>query len=222
MRTYVRLGIVGGLVAGFAVAAVAQVPPNAPPPAQPGQPAQPAQPGPWNRQMYRTEIDNPDRAAAIRAQIEARWGQRIQSELGLTDPQMERLRTSTRANEDRHRESNRREADLMRGVMDQLRPGVAANADSLGRMLDAIATIRVQRAQSDQQELRELGQFLTPVQRARLLLMRRQLMDRVDQIRRDGMGPGMGQGMGPGMGRAGRAPMMRPPRVRPDSQSPIE
>jgi hypothetical protein len=211
MRTYVRLGIVGVLVAGCAVAAVAQVPPNAPAPA-----GQPAQPGPWNRQMMRRGMQNPDRAAAIRAQIEERWGQRIQQELGLTDPQMERLRTSTRANEDRHRDFNQREADLMRGVMEQLRPGVAANADSLGRMLDAIAGIRVQRAQSDQQELRELGQFLNPVQRARLLLMRRQLMDRVDQIRR-GAGMGMGAGMGPGM-QQGMQPGMMMPRVRRDSQ----
>ncbi len=105
MRTYVRLGIVGGLVAGFAVAAVAQVPPNAP---QPAQPSQPAQPGPWNRQMMRRGMQNPDRAAAIRAQIEERWGQRIQAELGLNDQQMERLRTSTRANEERHRDFNQR------------------------------------------------------------------------------------------------------------------
>lgn len=212
MRTYVRLGIVAGLVAGFAVAAVAQVPPNAPQPAQPGQPGQP---GPWNRQMMRRGMQNPDRAAAIRAQIEERWGQRIQAELGLNDQQMERLRTSTRANEERHRDFNQREADLMRGVMEQLRPGVAANSDSLGRMLEGIAGVRVQRAQSDQQELRELGQFLNPVQRARLLLMRRQLMDRVDQIRR-GAGMGVGAGMGPGM-----QPMMRPgmmPGARRDSQ----
>jgi hypothetical protein len=210
MRTYVRLGIVGGLVAGFAAGAVAQVPPNAPPAGQP------AQPGPWNRRMAGPGMQNSDRAAAIRAQIEERWGQRIQAELALTDQQMERLRTATRANEDRHRDFNRREADLMRGVMEQLRPGVAANADSLGRALDAIAGIRVQRAQSDQQELRDLGQFLNPVQRARLLLMRRQLMDRVDQIRR-GAGAGMGPGMNGAMGRGGRPGMMMRP-ARPDSQ----
>jgi len=213
MRTYARLAIMGAIVAGFAVGAVAQVPPGAP--AQPGQPGAPGQ---WNRRMARQPLQNPDRAAAIRAQIEERWGQRIQTELGLTDQQMDRLRAATRANEDRHRDFNRREADLMRGVMEQLKPGVAANQDSLGRTLDALAGIRVQRAQSDQQELRELGQFLNPVQRARLLLMRRQLMDRIDQIRRGvgpGMGPGQGGGMRPGM-------MMPPPLPRRDSQPEID
>jgi hypothetical protein len=208
MKTFSRLAIVGVIVAGFAVGAVAQVPP--PTPAQPGQPGAA---GAWNRRMPRQALQNPDRAAAIRAQIEERWGQRIQTELGLTDQQMERLRTATRGNEDRHRDFNRREADLLRGVMEQLRPGVAANQDSLGRTLDALAGIRVQRAQSDQQELRELGQFLNPVQRARLLMMRRQLMDRIDQIRR-GEGPGINQGLGGGM----RPGMMMPPPARRDSQ----
>ena len=211
MRTYTRLALVGALVAGFAVAAVAQAPPTAPPPS-----GQQAPGGAWNRGMARGDRQDPDRVAAIRAQIEARWGQQIQAQLGLTDQQMERLRTATRANEDRHRDFNRREADLMRGVMDQLKPGVAANADSLGRTLDAIAAIRVQRAQSDQQELRDLGQFLNPVQRARLLVMRRRLTDRVEQIRRDG-----GMGMGGGMGRGGRPGMMMRP-ARPDSQPQME
>jgi hypothetical protein len=212
MRTYLRLAVVSVVVTGFAVAAVAQVPPAAP--AQPGPPDAAGQ---WNRRMARQALQNPDRAAAIRAQIEERWGQRIQTELGLTDPQMERLRTATRANEDRHRDFNRREADLMRAVMEQLKPGVAANQDSLGRTLDALAGIRVQRAQSDQQELRELGQFLNPVQRARLLMMRRQLMDRIDQIRR-GAGPAFNQAPGGGM----RPGMMMPPPARRDSQPEIE
>ena len=203
MRVYVRLGIVGLFVAGLAVGAVAQVPPGAPDTTRP-------RPGAFNRRMVRQRVQNPDRAAAIRAQIEERWGQRIQTELALSDQQMDRLRTVTRSNEDRHRDFDRREADLMRGMMEQLRPGVAANQDSLGRMLDALAGVRVQRAQSDQQELRDLGQFLNPVQRARLLLMRRTLMNRIEQIRR-GAGFGLGQGR-PGPG----GMMLRPARA--DSQ----
>jgi len=213
MRTYVRLGIVGAMVAGFVAGAVAQVPQASPPAGQP------AAPGQFNRQMARRGAPNADRAAAIRAQIEERWGQRVQAELGLTDQQMDRLRTAQRANQDRHRDLNQREADLIRGVMDQLRPGVAANSDSLNRALDGIAAIRVQRAQAEQQELRDLSQFLNPVQRARLMLMRQQLMNRIDQIRRGGapgMGAGFGQGMGPGG--PGMGPGMMPPRVRRDSQ----
>jgi hypothetical protein len=84
-------------------------------------------------------------------------------------------------------------------------------------MLDGIATLRVQRAQSEQQELRELGQFLNPLQRAQLLVMRQQMRNRIETIRHggeagQGMGPGMGggQGMGPGMGGPGMGPGMGP------------
>jgi hypothetical protein len=76
-----------------------------------------------------------------------------------------------------------REEDLRRAVGEQLKPGVAANADSLGRLLDGIAANHVARAQEEQQELRELAQFLTPVQRARLLIMRQRLVQNVQAIR---------------------------------------
>ena len=215
MRVAVRLGIVAALVLGFAAGAMAQNPPRQPAqPGQPGQPAQPGQPGApgaMQGRMMRQGMQNPDRLAMVRAQIEERFGQRIQAELGLNDQQMERLRAAGRANEDRQRETNRREGDLFRAVVEQLRPGVAANQDSLGRMLDGIAALRVQRAQSEQQELRELAQFLNPLQRAQLLLMRRQLMERINAIRGGDMAPGMGRGMGPEM-----APGVRPPNRPPE------
>lgn len=208
MRTYVRLGLVGALVAGFAVGAVAQGPPNAPPPAGQAGPQ-----GPMERRMMRQERQNPDRAAMMRAQIEERFGQAIRNQLGLNDQQMDRLRAATRANEDRHRDFNRREADMFRAAMEQMKPGVAARQDSLAHLLDGIAALRVQRAQSDQQELRELAQFLNPLQRVQLLMMRRNLMNRVQQIRR-----GAGMGMGAGMEGPGRPGMMTSPPARPDSQ----
>jgi len=207
VKIAIRLGVVAVMVLACVAAAVAQNPP-----------AQ-AQHQRQQEQMQRQRMQNPERAAQMRAQIEARFGQRVQQELGLTDQQMERLRTAARANEDRMRDLNRRDEDMHRAVMDQLRPGVAANQDSLGRLLDGIAAARVQRAQSEQQEMRELGQFLNPVQRARLLMMRHQLAQRVNQIRAGGapgMMPGMapgGPGM-PGMG-GGMRPGMRP--AAPDS-----
>jgi len=209
MKVALRLGFVAALVLGLAAGAVAQNPPP---------PSAPLAPGPMNRRMMRPQGQNPDQAAMIRAQIEERFGQAIRNRLGLNDQQMERLRTVARANEDRQRDFNEREADMFRAVMDQMKPGVAANQDSMGRMLDGIATLRVQRAQSEQQELRELGQFLNPLQRAQLLVMRRQMMNRIEAIRRGGeggpaMGPGMGggQGMGPGMGQGqGMGPGMGP------------
>ena len=217
MKVVFRVGIVAAMVLGLAAGAVAQNPPQ--------QPTVPMAPGQMNDRMMRRQGQDPDRAAMIRAQIEERFGQAIRNRLGLNDQQMERLRTVSRTNEDRHRDFNQREADMFRAVMDQMKPGVAANQDSMGRMLDGIAALRVQRAQSDQQELRELGQFLNPLQRAQLLVMRQQMMNRVDAIRRGGaeaggMGPGMGggPGMGPGAGQGMGPGQVRRPRMTRDSQ----
>ncbi len=147
-------------------------------------------------------------------QIQERFGRRVQDELGLNDQQMDRLRQASRTNEDRHRELQRREEDMHRAVVAQLQPGVAANQDSLGRLLDAITANHVARAQLEQQEVRDLAAFLTPVQRARLLMMRRALMDQMERVR-GRMAP-----MQPGMERQRRGMMPGPngPPPRPDDQ----
>jgi hypothetical protein len=122
------------------------------------------------------------RAEQLRMQIEERFARRVQTELGLSDQQMERLRATERSSRERRQALEQREIELRRAVGDQLQPGVAADADSLGRLLDAIAANHVARARNEQQEMQDLAQFLDPVQRARLLVMRQQLMARVQAI----------------------------------------
>ncbi len=187
MRQYVGALALGLMVAGTLAA---QNPPAQP---QAADSTMPARFGPGQRGMFR-----PARAQQLRMQIEERFGQRVQAELGLTDQQMDRLRSSERASRDRRLAFADREQDLRRAVGDQLKPGVAANADSLNRLLDAIAQNHVARAQEEQQELRELGQFLTPVQRARLLIMRQRFMQNVQAIREGRWNPPAGRPGFPG------------------------
>ncbi len=143
----------------------------------------------------------------LRVQIEERWGRMVQTELGLNDQQMDRVRTAERANQDRQIDLGRREEDLHRAVRDQLQPGVAANNDALTRSLDELAAIRVQRAQSDQQLLRDIA-FLTPVQRARYFIMAQRFRDRIQALKQGGPPAGMAPAMRPGA--QPRQPMRRP------------
>lgn len=142
----------------------------------------------------------PARLMQLRQQIEERFGQMVQNQLNLTDQQMDRVRQAMRANQDRRRDFDRREMDLHRAIGRQLQPGVAANNDSLNRMLDQLVQIRAQRAQSDQQFMRDLS-FLTPVQRARFMVMLHRFEQRVREVRGR-----MGQPNQPGR------PMMQPRR----------
>jgi len=148
---------------------------------------------------------DPERMRQLRAQVEERWGAMVQQELHLTDQQMDRVRTAARAHQDRKRDLMRRRMDLERGIQRQMQPGVAANNDSLSRMLEGMGRMRVEDAQSDEQLNRDLS-FLTPVQRVRFFMMQRRFEERLREIRQNRMG---GQG-GPG-GPAG-APGMRPGR----------
>ena len=122
------------------------------------------------------------RAEMLRAQIEERFGQMVQSELQLTDPQMQQVRQAIRANQDRRIALMRREQDYRRAIARQMQPGEAANADSVARMTDAVSHLRVEKAESDDQLVKDLA-FLPPVKRARLLNMMQRFEERVREIR---------------------------------------
>jgi hypothetical protein len=152
----------------------AQNPPPAPPDSD-------AMQGPYLDQ--RPGMMGGARAEALRVQIEERFAQRVKVQLGLNDQQLDRLRAAVRADRDRRLHVRDREQDLRRALAEQMRPGIAANQDSVARLLDALATNHVARDQLEQLEQQELSQFLTPVQRSQLLFMRQQLQQRIQTIR---------------------------------------
>jgi hypothetical protein len=163
----------------------------------------------------------PDTAEAerLRAQIEDRFSQRVQEELRLTPDQAAKLRGSQERFGARRRALLRAQMERRRALEDQMQPGVAANADSVRRLMDGNQAGRAELLKVEQDEDREMAGYLTPVQRARYQRMREQFMRRVAEMReqrRGGrMGPGMGGGAGP---QGGRRPGMGPggrPRRRP-------
>jgi hypothetical protein len=141
--------------------------------------------------------------------VERRFGQMVQQELQLTEPQMEQLRGAMRAHQERRRELGQRQQAVNQAIRFQMRPGIAADRDSLARLLDAQTHLRVEHVQQEEQLERDLG-FLTPVQRARFMQMMRTFEQRIQEIRMRQMR--QGQGMGPGPGQFGPRPDQRPMR----------
>ncbi len=179
-----------------------------PPPRPPGDSLQPA-PEP----MGPMQDPMDPRAQQLRLQVEERFGRMVQADLQLDEQQMQRLRQAMRANQDRRRDLNRREMDIQREIMRELRPGEAADDARLNRLLAEQAQLRTQRAQSDEQFVRDL-EFMPPPKRARFLLMARRFEMRMQDIIRERQGRG---GMQPGRpdrpvqpGRPGMAPGARP------------
>lgn len=144
-------------------------------------------------------------AAELRTMIEQRFSQRVQQELKLTNEQTAKLRNTQERFGPRRRALMRQQMEQRQALEDQMQPGVAANQDSVRKLMDALTTGRLEMVRIQQEENRELNGFLTPVQQVRYNLMRERFMQRVGEMRREGRG--MGRGRGQGMG--GRAPRRR-------------
>jgi hypothetical protein len=126
---------------------------------------------------------DPVRAERVRRMVEERFALQVKEQLGLTDDQAGRLRGAMAGIAGKRRDMERQERDLRQALNRQLRPGVAADADSVARLVDGLTEQRVAYAETFREEMREVAAILTPVQRGQYLLLRDRLMQRVQEIR---------------------------------------
>lgn len=124
--------------------------------------------------------DRPSRQQLMQ-QIEQRFMTRATEQLGLDAEQAERLRSTVTHFAIERRRLEQRERDVKRGLNGQLRPGVAADQDSLLVLLDGLLETRTAYIQSFRDELAEMADYLDPVQRAQYVMLRERLLE---QIRR--------------------------------------
>lgn len=130
----------------------------------------------------------------LRQQVEERFSERVRQELGLSDDQAEKLRATSREFALKRRDLFREDRRTRLALGEQMRPGTAADQDSVARLTEKIGQSRSDLSRSYQDEL-EAMTFLTPVQRARYFQLRERLLERVRdaQSRRQGMTPRAGR-----------------------------
>jgi len=114
---------------------------------------------------------------------------RLREALRLTDDQAAKLKATQQRFGDQRRAIMERQHQLGEALRGQLQPGVAANADSLRKLLDAQEQNEAALAQLRRDQNREMAGYLSPLQRARLSLMRQHFARM-----------GRGRGAGPGEG----------------------
>lgn len=160
-------------------------------------------------------VASDDTAAAemLREEIERRFAERVRTNLGLSNDQVSRLEATQQRFAPRRRALVREYVETERALRRQMRPGVAANPDSVRVYLDAQQRIRAQQLELERDEDRELAAYLTPVQRAQFHQMRRNLQTFVNRVREGRQGR-MG-GDRPAPRPRGRPLPQRPPRRRP-------
>src|SRR5690242_10492402 len=155
--------------------------------------------------------DDSARLEGLRQEFQQRYSTRAHEVLGLTPAQAAKF-DSTQARAWAQRRDlvlQRRQINL--AMQDQMRPGRAANADSVSRLLDARQRVNESLRRVDDQEDREMAGYLTPVQRAQYQTYRIKVWERIGEAARHGGGPGMRQRPG----QRPRAGGMPPRRRRP-------
>jgi hypothetical protein len=144
-------------------------------------------------------------AGRLRREIEQRFSERVQQDLKLTSDQATKLRATQERFGTRRRALMQQQMERRRALDDQMQPGLAANTDSVRKLMDGMQAGRAEMLKIEQDEHREMSGYLTPVQQARFQQMREQFMQRVGELRREGRAPGFGRA--PGM--APRRPVIR-------------
>jgi hypothetical protein len=127
------------------------------------------------------------RQQRLRQQVVERFMQNLRTQAGLTEDQHERLQEVTRQSFLDRAELLAQERAIWGALEGQMRPGVAADGDSLARLIDAVIDAQGARIEQARAEQRELAEFLTPVQRAQFTLAWRRLQMQIERAR------GMGQ-----------------------------
>lgn len=138
----------------------------------------------------------------LQQEIEQRFGAVVQRQLDLSNDQASKLRATEERFRPRRRAIMREQLLVRLGLQDQMRPGEAADADSVRRLMDRMQANRSALLRLEQEQDQEMSGYLTPVQRARYQMLRERLMQRLQDVRRERAG----------QGRPGLQPRRRPRR----------
>lgn len=119
----------------------------------------------------------------LRHEIRQRWNARVRRDLDLSGDQAAKLQATEGRFLERRRDLVEGQGAVNEALRGQLRPGIAANPDSVRRLMDAREQNRAMLAQLEREEEKEIGGYLNPVQHARYQMLREQLRRRIEQIR---------------------------------------
>ncbi len=125
---------------------------------------------------------NPAERRELRQQVIERFIRNYQTQAGLADEQAAQFQRVLRQSMEANAKLQQRERSAWHALEGQMRPGVAANPDSVIVLLDALVQVaqdRVEQMRGDQQAYAE---FLAPVQRAQLTLAWRRLQNQIQRM----------------------------------------
>ena len=134
------------------------------------------------------QVTGPEREIAPqRAELERRVRERtaeiVRRRLQLNDDQMSRLRVANQQFDQQRMALVTEERQARLALRSELVAGDAANQQKVGALLDQLMRLQRRRLDLMENEQRELGKFLTPVQRAKYFGLQTQLRKRMQELR---------------------------------------
>jgi Spy/CpxP family protein refolding chaperone len=121
---------------------------------------------------------------ALRQMVIGRFLQTFHDQAGLTADQDQKFRDVFRRAMQQRQDAQEHEQELWRALEAQMRPGVAANADSVNKLLDGVIAARSAEVDLLRRENQQLAQFLSPVQRAQFAIMWEHFQQQVQNVLR--------------------------------------
>lgn len=129
--------------------------------------------------------------AALLRDIDQMFLNQVTREMALSPDQVPRFQRVVSTWAQKRATLEAEERRLRQALAGELRPGVAANPDSVSRFVDALNDNRVDYANSFRDEMRELTPILAPVQRGQFQVARDRLLQRVRELQQQRQGGGV-------------------------------
>lgn len=142
---------------------------------------------------------------ALRQTVVERFVRNFSQQAGLSEEQRAEFRQTLQQQFRNRQQLGQRRMQLLRAMEEQMRPGVAADQDSVSGLLESLVQLEEETAASRRSEQEAYGAFLTPVQRALLVISYERLQRQIQNIQRRQGQPGRNNGRGgrgnpPGLG----------------------
>ena len=132
-----------------------------------------------------TRAQEPGRQRQIlMQQVMERLQRNYRTQAGLSDEEFEKFRDVTANSFQQRTQIQRRERAFLMALERQMRPGVAANGDSVAGLIDSLTGVQMELLELSKADQKAYAEFLTPVQRAQFVLMMRRFQRNIEQVMR--------------------------------------
>lgn len=134
---------------------------------------------------------DPERRAEVEARLRERFAGAVRRQLGLDDTQVRKFQEHNRKFADRRLLLVQRDRESRGVLREELQRDQKADNPKVAVALQELLTVQKERSALFEDEDKSLGEFLTPVQRARYFALQEAIRKRIEDLRRKAAAVGL-------------------------------